>query len=232
MWGFHILDKPIQKEYNYVSAFSSDYGDWAKNIDAKDEFDYRQKKYTTTEFLDTTPDESMRQKQQRLNELGYTDKFGEKLKEDGIEGAKTRYAKDKYEADSKKKSMEIPTPDYEEYDPLEYEVLMLDENFIYTSDKLASMSDIYNDTKNYLKDKYDDTKEKTYEILNQVPLSDSGNLSPEDMESDYSETKKKFIKCISAVWFKNGNTVEQEKIHNQAERLRYFDDKILKKCIY
>lgn len=40
----------------------------------------------------------MREAQQRLNELGYADKYGEPLKEDGILGAKTLYAYDTYSA--------------------------------------------------------------------------------------------------------------------------------------
>ncbi|MEE1042801.1 MAG: hypothetical protein UH854_02440, partial [Clostridia bacterium] len=45
--------------------------------------------------IDTTPDEKVRQLQRELNESGYTDKFGQKLKEDGIYGGKTAYADDR-----------------------------------------------------------------------------------------------------------------------------------------
>ena len=41
----------------------------------------------------------MREAQQRLNELGYADKYGEPLKEDGILGAKTLFANDNYAED-------------------------------------------------------------------------------------------------------------------------------------
>ena len=55
-------------------------------IDAKDKFDFNQNNYTTTKNIDTTPDEKVRQLQRELNESGYTDKFGQKLKEDGVYG--------------------------------------------------------------------------------------------------------------------------------------------------
>ena len=86
---------------------------FSEYVKAKDEFDYKHKNYTTTEFLDNTPDEIVRREQQKLNELGYTDKFGERLKEDGIEGAKTRYAKDNYEADNAHKYITPKGADYQ-----------------------------------------------------------------------------------------------------------------------
>lgn len=49
-------------------------------IDAKDEFDFKHNNYTTTENIDTAPDENVRALQRELNEKGYTDKFGQKLK--------------------------------------------------------------------------------------------------------------------------------------------------------
>ena len=66
-------------------------------IDAKDEFDYKNNNYTTTENIDTTPHEGVRSIQRKLNEKGYTDKFGNALKEDGIYGGKTAYALDEFE---------------------------------------------------------------------------------------------------------------------------------------
>ena len=47
-----------------------------KYIDVKDEFDFKHNNYTTTENVDITPDENVRQLQRELNESGYTDKFG------------------------------------------------------------------------------------------------------------------------------------------------------------
>ena len=69
-------------------------------IDAKDEFDYRNNNYTTTENIDTTPDENVRNLQNELNEAGYTEKFGERLKEDGIYAGKTAYAHDVWKKDT------------------------------------------------------------------------------------------------------------------------------------
>ena len=66
-------------------------------IDSKDEFDYKNNNYTTTENIDTTPHEGVRSIQRKLNEKGYTDKFGNALKEDGIYGGKTAYALDEFE---------------------------------------------------------------------------------------------------------------------------------------
>ena len=70
-----------------------------KYIDVKDEFDFKHNNYTTTENVDTTPDENVRNLQRELNEAGYTDKFGQKLKEDGIYAGKTAYADDSKKAD-------------------------------------------------------------------------------------------------------------------------------------
>ena len=71
-----------------------------KYIDVKDEFDFKHNNYTTTENVDKTPDENVRQLQRELNEAGYTDKFGQKLKEDGIYAGKTAYADDMRKADN------------------------------------------------------------------------------------------------------------------------------------
>jgi len=71
-----------------------------KYIDAKDEFDFKHNNYTTTDNVDKTPDEKVRQLQRELNESGYTDKFGQRLKEDGIYAGKTAYADDNYKADN------------------------------------------------------------------------------------------------------------------------------------
>ena len=61
----------------------------------KNKFDFKHNNYTTTENAYKTPDENVRQLQRELNESGYTDKFGEPLKEDGIYGGKTAYADDR-----------------------------------------------------------------------------------------------------------------------------------------
>ena len=73
-------------------------------IDAKDRYDYDNGNFTTTKYLDTKPDEKTKQIQNQLNYMGYTDKFGNPLKEDGIAGAKTLYAFDKFDEDTKGKN--------------------------------------------------------------------------------------------------------------------------------
>lgn len=65
-------------------------------VDAKDTFDYQRKNYTTTKNSTQRFDQAVQNLQHKLNEKGYTDKFGEKLKEDGIYGGKTRFAEDSY----------------------------------------------------------------------------------------------------------------------------------------
>ena len=92
-------------------------------VDAKDEFDYKNNNYTTTKNLDTTPDEYVRALQRKLNEKGYTDKFGNKLKEDGIYGGKTAFALDELEKNIAK-NYTNPTG----YDPDDLEVVALDMN--------------------------------------------------------------------------------------------------------
>ena len=68
-------------------------------IEAKDEYDFKNNNYTTTENVDTTPNEAVRVLQRELNKGNYTDKFGQKLKEDGIYAGKTAYADDRYRED-------------------------------------------------------------------------------------------------------------------------------------
>lgn len=65
-------------------------------VDAKDIFDHQRKNYTTTKNSIQRFDQAVQNLQHKLNEKGYTDKFGEKLKEDGIYGGKTRFAEDSY----------------------------------------------------------------------------------------------------------------------------------------
>lgn len=91
-------------------------------VDAKDEFDYKNNSYTTTENLNTTPDEEVRNLQRELNEKGYTDKFGNPLKEDGIYGGKTAFANDTYRANANKYTNSTA------YDPEDYNVVALNMN--------------------------------------------------------------------------------------------------------
>ncbi len=81
-------------------------------INAKDEYDYKNKNYTTTQNIDTTPNEKVRETQQKLNELGYTDKFGEPLKEDGVLGGKTQYAYDTYSTSNNRQPTKYESNNY------------------------------------------------------------------------------------------------------------------------
>ena len=106
-------------------------------IDAKDEFDYKNNNYTTTRNLGSTPDEDVRALQRRLNEKGYTDKFGNKLKEDGIYGGKTAFANDTYRAINNEYT--VPTA----YDPEDLEVVALNMNGEpYNSPSFASLTPV------------------------------------------------------------------------------------------
>ncbi len=211
-------------------------------IDAKDVYDYRNKSYTTTEFLDTTPDEMVRQTQQRLNELGYTDKFGEKLKEDGIFGGKTRYAKDNYDADNKQKSTSVQKTNYDEYDPLDYEVLMLDENgmpikgekFVYAGnplDFIAQNRVAANTNKKPVLD-----KEATISLLRDTYTHESGETKwrklpdvSERIPKEYKLYKEgkisyeiyKAMDILSQRWFYADTTGAREEIGNMAKSVRY-----------
>ena len=99
-----------------------------KYIDVKDEFDFKQNNYTTTKNINTTPDENVRQLQRELNEAGYTDKFGQSLKEDGIYAGKTAYADDSKKADNMLKN----TTTNDNYSTItnskQYDVIALNDN--------------------------------------------------------------------------------------------------------
>ncbi|MBQ6906766.1 MAG: hypothetical protein IJQ28_00165, partial [Clostridia bacterium] len=77
-------------------------------INAKDTFDYKRNNYTTTKSANSEYNEEIRKLQKILNINGYTDKFGDILKEDGIYGAKTRYAHDKMAENTKKTNPDMP----------------------------------------------------------------------------------------------------------------------------
>ena len=63
-------------------------------IHLRDEFDYGNGTYTTTGYLDGEASEKTRELQHALNEIGIRDKFGNRLKEDGLYGPKTQWAND------------------------------------------------------------------------------------------------------------------------------------------
>ena len=97
-------------------------------IDTKDKFDFKNNNYTTTENVDTTPDENVRNLQRELNEAGYTDKFGQPLKEDGIYAGKTAYAYDRRMADNPNKKIAITDNYSTNTDSKRYDVVSLNAN--------------------------------------------------------------------------------------------------------
>ena len=74
---------------------------FSEYVKAKDDFDYKTGNYTTTEYASKTIDEAVKRLQQKLNENGYTDNYGNKLNEDGTVGSKTLQAYDSYENEQK-----------------------------------------------------------------------------------------------------------------------------------
>ncbi len=61
-------------------------------INAKDDYDYKAGTYSTDKYLKAEPDEKVINIQSLLNDLGYTDKYGNPLKVDGKLGARTLQA--------------------------------------------------------------------------------------------------------------------------------------------
>lgn len=63
-------------------------------FDMRDAYDYEKGNYKTTKYLDGEYSEDIKKLQHALNEIGIKDKFGNKLKEDGLNGPKTQRARD------------------------------------------------------------------------------------------------------------------------------------------
>ncbi len=191
----------------------------------KNKFDFNNNNYTATGNVDKTPDENVCQLQRELNEAGYTDKFGQKLKEDGIYAGKTAYADDSRRADNpitdnnryktatvngKEYRVEYPTATKEDLQPK-----MLDSSEI----KLASSG---YDAK-LLNNPYTDDE------LNK--LKKEGMLPKEDEHRN--TLKKTMIKRLSANWWSNnGNAENQKKIATIGSKLREFDDNNFTKAYY
>ena len=79
--------------------YMSDVRPLAEFVEAKDNFDYQNGNYTTTENMDKNYDEGVLNMQTSLKENGYTDKFGDPIKPDGYLGGKTMFAMDAYSSD-------------------------------------------------------------------------------------------------------------------------------------
>ena len=193
-------------------------------IDAKDEFDYKIGNYTTTENADTVPNENVRRVQSNLNSMGYTDKFGEKLKEDGIMAGKTRYAYDTFVNDNFKNSEKT---DGEKFNFDEYFKMTPGGEVASAGGPMWDFSEGVG-----LSDSYgggyasaSDTKPK---------LSDGGVLDEHNHnDSRRSENKKTLIKCMSSLWFKNkGNDARQLIINERTKKLRLVDDNNFNKAVF
>lgn len=63
-------------------------------FDLRDAYDYKNGNYKTTKYLDGEYSEDIKKLQHALNEIGIKDKFGNRLKEDGLYGPKTQRARD------------------------------------------------------------------------------------------------------------------------------------------
>ena len=101
---------------------------FSEYVKAKDDFDYKTGKYTTTEYSSTVFDEIVKRLQQKLNHGGYTDNYGNKLKEDGTVGSKTLQAYDSYENDPKNEVEAQHTGNDFEFDTTKTKKLVPDEH--------------------------------------------------------------------------------------------------------
>ena len=138
-------------------------------IDAKDEFDYKNNNYTTTRNLDTTPDEDVRALQRRLNEKGYTDKFGNKLKEDGIYGGKTAFALDELEKNVR--NSPIKNEHASKENTLNEDLLRIANSIGYTEEDLDVVALVSNDEGEFLiPSKYASANKKSEQIFRPINL--------------------------------------------------------------
>ncbi len=186
-------------------------------IDAKDNFDFNHNNYTTTQNIDQTPDENVRQLQRGLNAEGYTDKMGQPLKEDGILGGKTLYAYDTSRANVQTTLQS-----------------QLFKNTLSASEPVAKITNNLNNTVNQIKTKIKTVFDKYIpyysEESDNIKLSDNGKLSENDKK--YNKIKQTLLKCLSANWYGTAYNKEfQDYIHEQANRLREYDDNSFEKVV-
>ena len=90
--------------------YMSDVRPLAEFVEAKDNFDYQNGNYTTTENMDKNYDEDVLNMQAYLKENGYTDKFGDPIKLDGYLGGKTMFAIDAYSPNQTEDEPTVITP--------------------------------------------------------------------------------------------------------------------------
>ena len=198
-----------------------------KYIDVKDEFDFKHNNYTTTENVDKTPDENVRQLQRELNEAGYTDKFGQKLKEDGIYGGKTAYADDMRRADNPNMASDSSTVNNKHkttiINDIEYPMVIKED----IQPKLLDNSQVKLSSGNLESNR----KSSQYDVPDLKKLMEEGTLSPGD--ESRNPLKKTMIKRLSSNWWRNiGNDENQKKIATIGDKLRKFDDNHFNKAYY
>ena len=184
-----------------------------KYIDVKDEFDFKHNNYTTTESIDTTPDEKVRQLQRELNEAGYTDKMGQPIKDDGVYAGKTAYADDSKKAnDMVNTSQRVGNRANLPSRGQAVSTNSSDTKTEWSNPEIKSLSNQYTD-----------------EELNK--LKEDGILPKEDEHRN--TLKKTMIKRLSANWWYNhGNDENQKKIATIGDKLRKFDDNNFTKAYY
>ncbi len=84
----------IQSENALKGNESTNNTPLSEYFDMRDAYDYKNGDYQTTKYLDGTYSEDTKKLQHALNEIGIKDKFGNRLKEDGLNGPKTQRAID------------------------------------------------------------------------------------------------------------------------------------------
>lgn len=87
-------DAYIQSENALKGISSGNRIPLSEYFDLRDAYDYKNGAYQTIKYLDGEYSQDTKKLQRALNEIGIKDKFGNKLKEDGLNGPKTQWARD------------------------------------------------------------------------------------------------------------------------------------------
>ena len=207
-------------------------------VNAKDDFDHKTGKYTTTEYASKEPDENVKKIQQTLNENGVKNKYGNDIKVDGFVGSETLKAVDelKKENESKGNAKVLkaedwynPNPEYvyrEKY-PGVLEVVDSKTGLPLSFASASGPMPIPGITDKLFKP---EPIQPAYDP-NLIYQPKSGNLSPGDEK--HSEATKTIITTLSKNWYRNmSNSEVQETMHTQAENIREFDDETFKKAVF
>ena len=195
-------------------------------IDSKENYDYKSGNYITTGNVNTVPSKHIRSIQSNLNDMGYRDKFGDKLKEDGILAAKTQFAYDSYIYDKLQMAGVLDKSANKFYDLVPASVVMDNSNgeieySIQDNSTNSFVSIVGNEGVGLLKSMG----------YTRPQLSDNGNISNGDKA--YSYNKKTLIRCLSSLWKKNKNDeYSQNVIHDCAETLRNMNDDSFDRAVF